>query len=126
MITINLDGWHAIPKKRPRVTSRGTYMPAGYQDWKQETAYLMRQQYRAGPMLGHVGVAIDIVAKRKPRGDIDNLAGAILDAGNGVMWGDDRQIVALAIVWLPPTDDMPEGIRLEVREWKKASCRAVR
>ena len=123
---VYLKGWHAIPKKRPRVTSRGTFMPAGYQDWKQETAFQMRQQYRHEPMQGHVAVAIDIVAKRKPRGDIDNLAGAILDAGNGVLWTDDRQIVALAIVWLTPADELPEGIRLEVREWTKESSRAAR
>jgi len=125
-VIVYLKGWHAIPKKRPRVTSRGAFMPPGYQDWKQETAYQMRQHYLQEPMQGHVAVAIDIVAKRKPRGDIDNLAGAILDAGNGVLWTDDRQIVALAIVWLTPTYDLPEGIRLEVREWTKASSRAVR
>ncbi len=123
---VYLKGWHAVPKARPRVTSRGTYMPAGYQDWKQETAFQMRQQHRQEPMQGHVAVAIDIVARRKPRGDIDNLAGAILDAGNGVLWTDDRQIVALAVVWLTPADELPEGIRLEVREWTRESSRAAR
>jgi Holliday junction resolvase RusA-like endonuclease len=29
------------------------------------------------------------------RGDLDNLAKAILDAGNGLAWEDDRQIVEL-------------------------------
>lgn len=40
-------------------------------------------------------VWIDIVEKDGRRGDLDNLAKAILDAANGVLWDDDRQVDGL-------------------------------
>lgn len=32
-----------------------------------------------------------------PRWDVDNVAKTILDAGNGILWADDRQIAKLSI-----------------------------
>lgn len=32
-----------------------------------------------------------------PRWDVDNVAKTILDAGNGILWADDRQIARLTI-----------------------------
>ena len=39
-------------------------------------------------------VAVSIVFHTN-RGDLDNLAKVILDAGNGIAWDDDRQVVEL-------------------------------
>ena len=117
MIRIELDGWYAVPKKRPRVTRNGTYMPHGYTDWKQETAYQMRKAWGQPPIEGTLGVAIELVARKRPRGDMDNLAGAVLDAGNGVLWVDDRQIAALSVAWLKPAEHSSEGINVEVALW---------
>ena len=67
-----------------------------------------------GPFDGAVRVYISAVfplpkgkhRKRKPRGrswhtgrkDVDNIAKAVMDAGNGVLWGDDGQVCSLEIV----------------------------
>lgn len=49
----------------------------------------------------------------KAQGDADNLAKAVMDAGNGVLWPDDRQIAELAVLKLiVPQGQMP---RVEVR-----------
>lgn len=99
-LTVCLKDWHAKPKARPRVTSRGTYMPGGYQDWLNETRFLMQREL-AGmpPASGKLAVRILVQAPSKPRGDLDNLAGGILDAGNHVIWPDDRFIYDLAITY---------------------------
>lgn len=46
-------------------------------------------------------VWIEIVEKDGRRGDLDNLAKAILDAANGVLWDDDRQVDGLFVRRLP-------------------------
>jgi Holliday junction resolvase RusA-like endonuclease len=118
MMRIELPGWHAVPKKRPRVTRNGTYMPPGYMDWKQETAFQMRLAARgAEPAVGLLRVEVLLVAKKKPRGDMDNLLGAVLDAGNGVLWQDDRLVGACSCAWLKPTPERGEGVYVEVDQW---------
>lgn len=119
MIAISLPGWHAVPKKRPRVTRNGTYMPAAYADWKQETAYAMGKAYGyAPPVTGSLRVEVLLVTKKKPRGDMDNLLGAVLDAGNGVLWQDDRLVGACSCAWLKPTPERGEGVYVEVQAWQ--------
>lgn len=113
MRVIWLQDWHVVPKKRPRVTSRGTYMPPGYKDWQQETALLLRREWQDQPLAGHVAVAVTIYSRTKPRGDLDNLLGAILDAANGVLWGDDRQVTACACRW-QQVADKTSMVRVEV------------
>lgn len=117
MIVLRLDGWHAVPKARPRVTARGTFMPPGYMDWKQETAILLRKAHKAPPLEGILEVRVWIAATKKPRGDVDNLLGAVLDAGNGVVWVDDRTIGSAACSWVFPSETFPEGLVVEVETW---------
>lgn len=51
----------------------------------------------------HEGTAViiegvDVDGKSKLRGDIDNYIKTVLDALNGVAWGDDNQIVKVTAV----------------------------
>ena len=125
MIRLHLPGWHVVPKARPRVTSRGTYMPPGYQDWKQETRMLLVRAYDGrAPLEGHLSIEVAFVSKKKPRGDMDNLLGAVLDAGNGVVWQDDRHAAAVSACWLQPDDEYQEGIYVEVTGWTPKRSRA--
>lgn len=52
-------------------------------------------------------VWIEIVEKDGRRGDLDNLAKAILDAANGVLWDDDRQVDGLFVRRWPSDKDNP-------------------
>lgn len=56
---------------------------------------------RSWPLDQRYHVWIDIVEKDGRRGDLDNLAKAILDAANGVLWDDDRQVDGLFVRRLP-------------------------
>lgn len=49
----------------------------------------------------------------KHQGDADNIAKAALDAGNGVLWLDDRQVVRLVVEKVVAAQD--EAPRVEVR-----------
>ncbi len=108
--------WRARPKKRPRVTRRGTYMPKDYREWKSNVADYLAAVWKPKPPLDSP-VAVEIVMRsdrievqiieldelwRRPkylRGDIDNLAGGVLDAMQeaGVI-SDDRHVVKLRAV----------------------------
>lgn len=49
---------------------------------------------------GAIAVGVDI-HRYSQRGDVDNLAKAVLDAANGVLWADDAQIVDLHVRLIP-------------------------
>jgi len=86
-------------------------MPPGYQDWLNETRVQLMLAYRGHQLLDvPVAVQVLIVADKKPRGDLDNLLGAVLDAGNGQVWKDDRQVHSCSCAWLKPSAEQPAGL----------------
>lgn len=124
-LTFTIPG-DPVPKARPRAfrDSRGnirTYTPretrAAEQKAKAEIdARLCRLGIRARPVLGGKPVAVDLVfhlpipaswparkreladgALSSSKPDGDNLAKLILDAMNGVVFADDRQIAGLRV-----------------------------
>ena len=94
----------AQPKARPRVTSRGTYMPKPYTVWKENVATVMG--LRMKPLTGRVAVSMVFHSdyftvsvnktekERFGRADIDNMIGGVLDAlqDAGVI-ENDRDVV---------------------------------
>lgn len=67
-----------VPKARPRVTRKGTFLPQRYRDWKEKAiASLLSQRTKYEP-LEKVTISIELYGAA--RGDLDNIAGAILDA----------------------------------------------
>lgn len=97
-----------MPKKRPRVTSHGTFMPRRYVDWKEEVGAEL-----VGGMSGQVDYPVELFVafesdrtgvqlmpmpaavrpKHLKRADIDNLVGGVMDAMQdaGVL-ADDRLV----------------------------------
>lgn len=68
-----------MPKKRPRVTARGTYMPPEYTEWKRDFG----THCRGVKPFGGVGFGISVrfvTATGRMRCDLDNALGAVLDA----------------------------------------------
>lgn len=85
-----------IPWRRPAQGRAGRRFTA-------PTLRAYRDEISWALKLGTVGrspttelVAVSIVFHTN-RGDLDNLAKVILDAGNGIVWADDRQVVELHV-----------------------------
>jgi Holliday junction resolvase RusA-like endonuclease len=82
IVTLKLNG-AVVPKARPRVTKNGTFMPKNYTEWKASaiTDFIiqMRDHNLTYP-LDKIMVKIALIGKHPKRGDLDNIAGAILDA----------------------------------------------
>jgi Holliday junction resolvase RusA-like endonuclease len=87
-------------KARPRVTSRGTFMPKEY---KQKQAEMKRQLLEAWddrePLAGPI--ALDLELYGEGRADADNIIGALMDSANGILWTDDRVsiIPQISVKW---------------------------
>jgi len=86
-------------KARPRVTSRGTFMPAEYKKKQKEMLRQVQEQYKGAPLEGPLRVEIDVYGEG--RADGDNIIGALFDSVNGVVWKDDRVsiIPQLEVKW---------------------------
>lgn len=66
-------------KARPRVTKHGTYMPEAYTKWRKSFCLLSNPPKEPIPGSVQVGIHIQTESGRM-RPDLDNAAGAILDA----------------------------------------------
>ncbi|WP_052056148.1 RusA family crossover junction endodeoxyribonuclease [Myxosarcina sp. GI1] len=67
-----------VPKARPRVTRQGTFLPQKYRDWKEGAIAELLSQRTRYKSLEEVTISIKLYGTC--RGDLDNIAGAILDA----------------------------------------------
>jgi Holliday junction resolvase RusA-like endonuclease len=67
-----------VPKARPRFSGGHTYLPAKYRHWKEKAIEDLKAQKKELPTLSKASVTI--VVHNQARGDIDNIAGAVLDA----------------------------------------------
>lgn len=92
---------HAIPKKRPRVTRRGTFMPQEYVEWrerlKEEALTACAELHDRGEPWPADAPAFRLTVKcafpGAVHGDTDGLVGSVMDALNGVAWKDDKLVV---------------------------------
>ena len=87
-------------KARPRLTRSGhAYMPASYKASQSEMKEQIRSQWTEAPLEGPVFLKMTV--KGEGRGDLDNIAGAFMDAAQGIVFTDDRVSVIskLSIEW---------------------------
>ncbi len=69
-----------VPKARPRFSDGHAYLPERYRDWKDGAiAQIIDQSPPIIQPINRCTVQIEIYGKGQ-RGDLDNLAGAVLDA----------------------------------------------
>ena len=112
MIDIKLN-MKIVPKQRPRVTRRGTFMPKAYVEQRK----LLQARFRPFKKLeGELEMDCLFIFKKSktnhlnkmsmPLGDCDNLIGSIMDAGEGVLYENDRQIVSIKAKKMWGTDDI--------------------
>jgi len=90
-----------MSKARPRFTRKTghAYMPEAYVNWKANLRGLMGEWWTSPP-LAHINVIV-FTFHGPARGDLDNLTGAVLDSGNGLIWVDDKVTVirSMAVRW---------------------------
>lgn len=131
------------PQQRHRVASWGgrarMYDPEESVAWKRTAAATMRlalsTQRLQAPLFKDVPLELHVLAlfscpkshhrKREPLprrplleetyGDVDNLAKAVMDAGNGLLWPDDAQVVRLVSEKLYAAQGEPPRVLLMVR-----------
>lgn len=74
-------------------------MPAIYKKNQKELLEKIKEQYDGGPLEGPLRVEMELYGEG--RADIDNIAGALMDTVNKVLWVDDRVsiIPELLVTW---------------------------
>ena len=89
-----------VPASRPRVSKRGTYYGKRYTKFRRAAKHALAQLDLDEPLQTAISVHLAFYCKKPkttkrdtPVGDIDNYMKAILDSCNGLLWGDDDQIV---------------------------------
>lgn len=91
------------PKARPRINTktRGRYLPPKCREYQEELEWQLRTKYDGKVMETPLTVRLKLYRQMpvlSPKyGDLDNLAKAVLDAANGILWKDDRQIISLTV-----------------------------
>jgi len=90
-----------MSKARPRsyMGQSRPYMDKAYKTWKEQVRALMGEWW-TDPPLPHINCLICTFVG-PARGDLDNRLGAVLDAGNGLIWKDDNVTVinSVAMRW---------------------------
>ena len=89
-----------IPKGRPRFGAGHAFTPKATVAYEKHAKACMCAAALAAKwetLRGDVDVRVLLVYPNRTHGDIDNCAKAILDAANGVAFGDDKQIAALSV-----------------------------
>jgi Holliday junction resolvase RusA-like endonuclease len=90
-----VDG-EPLPKQSFRIGVHGGYTPARVASWQAEVAIRAKEAMRGGvPFEGPVSVLLEFRRKSRRRCDIDNLSKAVLDAIQGIVYGNDDQVAEL-------------------------------
>ncbi|AFZ11695.1 endodeoxyribonuclease RusA [Crinalium epipsammum PCC 9333] len=107
-----------VPKARPRVTSKGTYLPPRYRQWRNHaeveiSRQLWEQEYSQKLPLTKAAVKVEV--RGSHRGDLDNILGSCLDAlvSAGVLIDDRISVVPRLEVW--HNSEGNTGALIEVR-----------
>ena len=85
---------------RDRKTGQPTvHMPGAYRTNQTKMRMLLRHQWKGGLLEGPLCLYLRVGGEG--RGDLDNIAGAFMDAAADILWKDDRcgTICELAIQW---------------------------
>lgn len=140
-VVVTIPG-EPVAQGRPRFSTRGgfprAFDPPKSRSWKAEARAAMvvavvegQSVYRSGSLAFPKGVPLNVSvlavfsrpksAGKKPgrllkvtRPDAENVAKAVLDAGTGVLWADDSQVVDLAVSKRHGAPDEAPFVLLEV------------
>ncbi len=91
----------AVGKERPRVFRGHAVTPERTAAWESNVAWQLQDcinnsPYEFEPYTGDIALTlVFFMAGRTP--DVDNLAKAVMDAANGILYKDDRQVATLCV-----------------------------
>ena len=111
-----------VPKARPRVTRNGTYLPPRYRAWRNRAEVEIYRQISEQNIthkfpLRKAALLIRLLGNHRTNSDIDNLAGACLDAltlnGAGVLIDDRLSCLPQLNVEFDP-DAKETGVYIEI------------
>lgn len=135
ILAVEIEAAHLSTKHRAEQQVRGGKRwgrrDKGYTAWLLIVrAALARARPRGWPLGGaRYSVRIWVHEADRRSRDLDNIVKPLLDAANGVLWRDDRQVDHLEVVRCPPDRERPR-IGLLVRtvdaEWLSDVAAAVR
>jgi Holliday junction resolvase RusA-like endonuclease len=121
-----IDG-KAVPKGRPRVYHHDRYgrelarprtVTPARTVVAEEMIRVAIQQQNPGLCPTEGLVSVDLTFYRPGAGDLDNLIKSVLDAANGVIWKDDRQVRRIeAVMWKGKRFGEPRTV-LSVEPWE--------
>lgn len=79
------------PKARPRFRRYGkAYTDEKYRGWMQNVSAILAEWWCRPPLGKGELIALHLTFYGPGTSDLDNLAGAVMDAGQGVVWESDR------------------------------------
>lgn len=84
------------PKARPRFAGHA-YKDSKYRSWMESARSILSEWWTVPPLGKGQIVALHLTFRGPGTSDLDNLAGAVLDAGKGIVWADDRVTVVRRI-----------------------------
>ena len=98
LITIKFP-FKAISKDNEKVFNRQgrPFLSAKYKKFAELVRLIAVSQYKGKPLEGNLWVEMCFNFKNKVRCDLSNLPKGILDACNGLLWKDDKQITGMQI-----------------------------
>lgn len=102
------------PKARPRFSRGRAYMASDYTQWKDKFRKYVETEWGVPALECHCVLNI-VFYSSSLRPDIDNACGSILDALNGLVWKDDRQVKQLSALWRPWTGEPKISIHVTTR-----------
>lgn len=104
-LTFSFEG-EPVPKGRPRCSCQGSsprmYTPERTRQAEFDLAWAFKAAHPGHePFTEPLSVLMMFVTDKsrddRTSGDVDNYSKTVLDAFNGIVWADDRQIVHLAV-----------------------------
>lgn len=87
-----------VPKGRPRFGRGWVHTPKQTRDAEERIRAYARKAGVRQQLRGSIRLDVAFYRDNERRVDGDNLLKLILDACNGVVWGDDSQIVSMAVL----------------------------
>ena len=98
MVTFTIPG-QPLPKQRPRRSRNGTWYSPSRNDERRIGEHVKWQMHEkhVERLSGPVALMLRFYRLDKRRVDADNLAKAVLDGLNGILYTDDDQVTSLTI-----------------------------
>jgi Holliday junction resolvase RusA-like endonuclease len=113
-----------VPKQSFRISGHGGYRDPRVTAW-QSTVAMATLLWMQNHLLqikrplfgsGSIDLSLDFYLPDRRRVDLDNLSKAVLDALNGYLWADDRQIVRMVLTKVAGVGKHAAGVLIKVQE----------